>query len=148
MRNSHMGRLTAMASKSQVDANRKNAKRSTGPRTKRGKNRSKNNAFRHGLAVPSSRVHELQDDIDELARILSTDCRVPEVSQNAREAAEAHIDLLRIREVRQTMVARQFADTIEGTLAAPDISQALKKIDRYERRAISRRTRLFSVFYL
>jgi hypothetical protein len=38
-----------MATEKQVLANRQNAKGSTGPRTERGKNRSRRNAIRHGL---------------------------------------------------------------------------------------------------
>ena len=38
-----------MATQAQIEANRKNARRSTGPKTARGKARSSSNAMRHGL---------------------------------------------------------------------------------------------------
>ena len=38
-----------MATEKQIAANRQNAKYSTGPRTERGKRRSRRNAIRHGL---------------------------------------------------------------------------------------------------
>jgi len=38
-----------MASQKQIDANRRNAERSTGPRTPEGKAIVKNNALKHGL---------------------------------------------------------------------------------------------------
>ena len=39
-----------MASEKQIEANRRNAQKSTGPRTEGGKSRSRMNAFRHGFA--------------------------------------------------------------------------------------------------
>ena len=45
-----------MASERQVQANRKNASKSTGPRTQEGKAKSRANATRHGMAVESTEV--------------------------------------------------------------------------------------------
>ena len=45
-----------MASKRQIDANRRNAQRSTGPRTAAGKTRSSANALRHGLTAARAMV--------------------------------------------------------------------------------------------
>ncbi len=42
-----------MTSQRQIDANRRNALLSTGPRTENGKRRSRQNAFRHGLTAES-----------------------------------------------------------------------------------------------
>jgi Ni/Co efflux regulator RcnB len=59
-------------------ANQRNAQRSTGPRTQAGKARSKQNAWKHGLAVPISVQPHLADLIDFVANCL------------AREAPSAH----------------------------------------------------------
>jgi hypothetical protein len=43
--------MSTTASPAQIAANRRNAHKSTGPRTEEGKNRSRCNAFRHGLTA-------------------------------------------------------------------------------------------------
>lgn len=59
----------------QAAANRRNATKSTGPRTQQGKMRSRMNALRHGLAVrdgalwESSLLHSIQEVSDRLHRI-------------------------------------------------------------------------------
>jgi hypothetical protein len=42
-----------MASEKQIAANRRNAQRSTGPKTEAGKERASRNALCHGLASPT-----------------------------------------------------------------------------------------------
>ena len=56
-----------MASNKQHEANRANAKNSTGPRTQKGKARSRLNSRKHGLAAKTLIiVGEHADDFDEL----------------------------------------------------------------------------------
>ena len=52
-------------------ANRRNARASTGPRTKTGKARVAKNALRHGLAVSVSLDPHLADAMNELARVIA-----------------------------------------------------------------------------
>src|ERR1019366_8252833 len=52
-----------MTSIRQIEANRRNALRSTGPNTEDGKRRSRRNALRHGLAA--ERIVEIVEDIDD-----------------------------------------------------------------------------------
>ena len=52
-----------MASERQIAANRQNAKKSTGPKTDAGKQRSRQNAFRHGLTAQT--VIWLVEDADQ-----------------------------------------------------------------------------------
>lgn len=93
-----------MASKRQIDANRGNASRSTGPKTKAGKQRSSRNALRHGLtsqlAAPGSA------ELEALARLLIDGDADPNCVELARNAARAHLNLVRIREVKSDMLAR------------------------------------------
>src|SRR5271168_3678852 len=52
-----------MTSLRQIEANRRNANRSTGPNTEEGKLRSRRNAVRHGLCAET--VVEIVEDIDD-----------------------------------------------------------------------------------
>ena len=52
-----------MTSVRQIEANRRNATRSTGPNTDAGKHRSRRNAMRHGLCAET--VVEILEDIDD-----------------------------------------------------------------------------------
>jgi hypothetical protein len=52
-----------MSSFRQIEANRRNALRSTGPNTEDGKRRSRRNALRHGLSAET--VIEIVEDIDD-----------------------------------------------------------------------------------
>jgi glutathione synthase/RimK-type ligase-like ATP-grasp enzyme len=87
------------------------------------------------LFVPVPRVYR------ESWQTLSLSSGTQQVSEHAREAAEAELDLARIRKVRAYLFETlYFADT-----AAPDgiadLNSKLAKLERYERRAFSRRRR-------
>jgi hypothetical protein len=60
-----------MATKTQIEANRINAQRSTGPRTDRGKAITRQNALRHGLCAGIPGMHdETEEEIQELLTTL------------------------------------------------------------------------------
>lgn len=51
-----------MASEKQIAANRRNARKSTGPRTPEGKTRSRTNALRHGFASAAANEGNIHPD--------------------------------------------------------------------------------------
>jgi hypothetical protein len=134
-----------MASERQIAANRNNAKKSTGPRSEAGRAASHRNARRHGLAIDIGTDPAFHDDIEKLANMLSFSIGIQKVSEHAREAAGAELDLLRIRKIRAWLFETlYFADT-----TAPDglaeLNDKLAKLERYEHRAFSRRKRALRV---
>jgi glutathione synthase/RimK-type ligase-like ATP-grasp enzyme len=130
-----------MSSDRKITANRNNAKKSTGPRSKAGREASRRNARRHGLAIDIGADPAFHEDIEQLATVLSLSSGAQKVSEHARQAAEAELDLTRIRKIR----ARLFETLYFADTAAPngmtELNNALAKLERYERRAFSRRKR-------
>ena len=128
-----------MTSERKIAANRKNAKKSTGPRTGAGRATSRQNARRHGLATGIGSDPALRDDIEILAKLLA-DGR-ENIGEFAREAAEAHLDLARIRKIRAGLYARMrfFRDAPREVLM--EAAEQFARLERYERRAFSRRKR-------
>jgi hypothetical protein len=126
-----------MATLKQIEANRRNAKRSTGPRTASGKSKSSHNALRHGLSLPLRMDGATMAEIDELARLLAHE----EIDDTlaAVEVAAAQVDLQRIQRIRRNMLAK-----IDLATATPKELQHLLAIDRYETRARTRRRRALS----
>jgi hypothetical protein len=125
------------------DANRRNARLSTGPRTTAGKARAAQNARRHGLSLPARYDPSRGDEIEVLARaIAGADADADaECLELARRIAEAQIDIIRARSAR-----RDLFPTSPAALLAPAAIARLAAIDRYERSAWSRRKRAIRAF--
>jgi hypothetical protein len=86
-------------------ANRRNAGRSTGPRTPAGKLRVGKNALRHGLAIPLDRDSGLDEEVERLAHVIAGRGADPIRLERARRIAEAQIDVLRVRRARYALLA-------------------------------------------
>lgn len=156
-----------MTSLRKQQANRDNAKASTGPKSAAGKTRSARNAHRHGLAVPVWSNKELAADAEALARLIAGAGASTELLEKARCVAEAQIDWIRASAARRNLIEPAFGEAsyfprketnwpavfdtdglalIHGpatpeklALVMTDLSPQLRAIDRYQRRALSRR---------
>jgi hypothetical protein len=98
-----------VASERQIEANRRNASKSTGPRSESGKKRSGHNAYRHGcsLSLPSSSA--IEKEIDKLSRKIAGPTKSEAVLHWARDAAEAEFELERIRKIKVALIERALA---------------------------------------
>jgi hypothetical protein len=94
-----------MASERQIAANRKNAMKSTGPKTGAGKQRAAGNAYRHGLSIQTDHGEDPEALVSLVWRIAGNT-----TDQNllhfARIAARARLELVRIRQVKYDMIDR------------------------------------------
>jgi hypothetical protein len=135
-----------MTSDRKIAANRSNAKKSTGPQSERGRLRSRRNAVRHGLAVAIGSQPSYSEDIEALAKALVGDGGPP--TEFARQAAEAELDLLRIRKIPASQLNAVVSNPGAPSEAYAELAENLAKLERYERRADSRRKRALGALIL
>ena len=128
-----------MASSRQIVANQQNAQKSTGPRSTAGRMQSSRNARRHGLAVNIASLEEFQEDIDRLTKAIERDHSGQICRSIARAIAEAELDVLRVRRVKATVLQALIENP--HPLICEELDKQLASLDRYERRALSRRKR-------
>src|SRR6516164_4384905 len=89
-----------MASERKLTANRNNAKRSTGPRTARGKLQVRSNAMQHALAANALRNPALALKVELLANAICGDPKIHVQLEQARDIAESQLLLTRARAAR------------------------------------------------
>lgn len=147
-----------MTSNAKIAANRKNARRSSGPKTVAGKSRARLNATRHGLASAKNGSEELL----ALALGLLNEVSVSQVNarrlEHAMILAESELDLQRVQDARISIVERMtmWPQSQTGSTATLDQHEpqatinaealhhtllALQKLHRYERSAWAKRNR-------
>jgi hypothetical protein len=134
---------------------RPSGKRRRGPHTPAGKAHSARNAMRHGLSLPVVADPATAAEVEALMRqiVPATDAEIGEL---ARAVAQAQVDLIRIRRARHDLIAAAFtylAGGVQGAVVdlspragllniphhVPHLAVRLTAMDRYERRALSRR---------
>ena len=89
------------------------------------------NAQRYGLSLPVTADATLAPEVAALAHAIAGERASDARRAAASRIAEAQIDLTRIRRVRLAVTER--------LLAGAEVTGELVRIDRYERRALSRR---------
>jgi hypothetical protein len=142
-----------MTSEAKIAANRRNARRSTGPRTTAGKLRVRRNALRHGLAAVAVRDPAVTAEVERVAAGICSADADPLEREQAIVVAEAQIAFKQIRRTRAQIVEqlshlpqirpRHASDALPAWLTdsnAPSFDQLLR-LERYERHALSRRKR-------
>jgi hypothetical protein len=97
--------LRAMISHRSLQANRTNAKRSTGPRTAKGKARASRNALSHGLAISIARQDALRAEVDQLVQAILESYGSGTDLELATRVAEAQVDLNRVHRARQRLLS-------------------------------------------
>jgi hypothetical protein len=149
-----------------VRANRQNAQASTGPKSATGKARSSANARRHHLAVPIWSDPGLTADALELSKNIAGVHPSPQVMAHAQLVADAQIEVVRVRRWRLDLMHQRLSPllleepvllegpedracelrhdaelSLKKALIVLDLAPQLQLLDRYERRAVSRRNR-------
>ena len=154
-----------MASELQIAANRRNAQKSTGPKTADGKKRSSKNAYRHGLSLPMSKVGSPKQR-EDLARQFAGDASDARILCLAERAADSKANVVRVRTVKTEILERGLMQTQGDSPTRPALLDSsrpllggneeeeeqfvnavrhvlpeLTRISRYEMRAVSQLNR-------
>jgi hypothetical protein len=89
-----------------VAANRQNARKSTGPKTAKGKDRASRNAMRHGLETLSRHNSSVSAQIEHIAQSICGDAASPAQHEQALIIAESEVVLLHVRIARVAAIER------------------------------------------
>ena len=116
--------------------------------TNAGKARSSKNAFRHGLSIPVSQDPTLAPKAEAIARQIAGRWASEERLEKARRFGSAQVDIARVRARRKELIEQPLLDPAYLSQSKVELrisevieerSKELARLDRYERRAISRR---------
>lgn len=123
----------------QIIANRENAIKSCGPTSKEGKEISSQNARRHGLSVSIEAHEDYLARRNALAQKISGGSGDAEAFIVAQEIASAQIDLERIKQVREELLANENDALIQPSRGIKkgkkrEAKKILEKIEIIEKR--------------
>ena len=118
-----------MVSERQIEANRRNASRSTGPCSAAGKKRAARNAHRHGLSLSPASSAAAARQVDKLSRKIAGNAKSEIVLRYARDAAVAQLELERIRKVKIALVERVLTlGALGPTVRFGSVTKALRHL--------------------
>jgi hypothetical protein len=110
-----------MASERQIAANRRNARKSTGPRSGAGRKRASRNAYRHGLTLSITSTAAYAKQRDKLARKIAGNTDDAISLECALQIAQAELELARVRRAKVALIERASAF---GELDPPQLTRA------------------------
>ncbi len=150
-----------MASERQLRANRLNAKKSTGPKSRAGKKRASQNAYLHGLRATIPPDSDWLIRLEALAREIVDSTSGQINIEQARAIAHAELEVYRVRSISTAVVTQIFAsdepshrstaadrggqrplprsELERRADAAGQKFSVLKVLERYQSRAVARR---------
>jgi hypothetical protein len=119
-----------MASEGQIAANRHNASKSSGPRSRGGKRRASRNAYRHGLSLGITSNAAFAKQLEKLARRIAGGDEDARILDRARVAAQAELDLARIRRAKIALIERVLAfGNLDLPQAFPSVADAVRLLN-------------------
>jgi hypothetical protein len=95
-----------MTSERKIAANRENARKSTGPRTSKGKTRASRNAVRHGLEGAKFGGTGVSEKVERIAKVICKDDTDPFRYEQAIIIAESQVLVARARAARVAAIER------------------------------------------
>jgi hypothetical protein len=124
-----------MASERQIAANRRSARKSTGPRSGAGRKRASRNAYRHGLTLSISSTAAFAKQLDRLARKIAGDTEDEIVLERARAVAQAELELARARRAKIALIERAsaFGELDRRSSPPPESSGTLMRFSGVEK---------------
>jgi hypothetical protein len=123
-----------MATERQIAANRQNARKSTGPRSRAGRGRASRNAYRHGLSYGVAGAAEFGKHVEAWAQKIAGRGADAVTLEIARSIARAELDLVQIRRAKVAVIARmsEFGelDVPNPVRTRRDVMRFLTSLDR------------------
>src|SRR5262249_5308096 len=121
-----------MASERQIAANRRNARKSTGPRSGAGRKRASRNAYRHGLSLSITSTAAYAKHLDKLVPKLDANTEATTVPERARAIAKAELHRAGARRAKVALIARvsAFGNPDPPQLTVTQMIRLLNALDR------------------